>query len=99
MRNFPSFRHPTFPLNYNSRSSHSQLTFIMIALSLLSLLLAATALAAPARRDNTFHGACNVPPSAVTLASSFSPVSSSPNYALMGVGVQNYTCNSKGTYE
>jgi hypothetical protein len=71
----------------------------MIALSLLSLLLAATALAAPARRDSTFHGACNVPASAVTLPSSFDPMPSSPNLVLLGVGVQNYTCNSKGTYE
>ena len=99
MRNIPSFRHLTFSLIPNSGSSPSQFTFIMIALSLLSLILATTALAAPTRRDNTFHGACNVPASAVTLPSSFDPMPSSPSLALLGVGVQNYTCNSNGTYE
>ena len=71
----------------------------MIALSLLSLLLATTALAAPSRRNNTFHNGCNVPAWAVTLPSSFDPLPYSPKLVLMGVGVQNYTCNWKGTYE
>ncbi|KAF8502742.1 hypothetical protein F5888DRAFT_1116091 [Russula emetica] len=71
----------------------------MIALNLLSLLLATTALAAPTRRDNTFHGACNVPASAVTLPSSLDPLPSPPNLFLLGVGVQNYTCNSNGTFD
>jgi hypothetical protein len=71
----------------------------MVALSLLSLLLATAALAAPSRRDGTFHGACNVPASAVTLPSSLDPLLSPPNLVLLGVGVQNYTCNSSGTFE
>lgn len=71
----------------------------MIALSLLSLLLATTGLAAPTRRDDVFHGACHVPASAVTLPSTFDPIPSPPNLVLLGVGVQNYTCNSNGTYE
>jgi hypothetical protein len=71
----------------------------MIALTLLSLLLATTALAAPTRRDTIFRGDCNVPASAVTLPSSLDPLPSTPNLFYLGVGVQNYTCNSKGTFE
>jgi len=71
----------------------------MIALSLLSLLLATAALAAPSRRGSTFHSACNVPASAVTLPSSLDPLPSPPNLVLLGVGVQNYTCNSNGTFD
>ncbi len=72
----------------------------MIALSLLSLLLATTALAAPTRRgDDNYFSACDVPVTAVTLPSSFDPLPSPPHLVLLGVGVQNYTCNSKGTYE
>jgi hypothetical protein len=72
----------------------------MVALSLISLLLATTALAAPARRDNnTFHGACSVPASAVTLPSALDPLPSPPSLVLLGVGVQNYTCNSSGVFE
>ncbi|KAF8502745.1 hypothetical protein F5888DRAFT_1598993, partial [Russula emetica] len=66
---------------------------------ILSLLLATAALAAPSRRDNTFHGACNVPASAVTLPSSFDPLPSAPNLVLLGVGVQNYTCNSSSIFD
>ena len=71
----------------------------MVALSLLSLLLATAALAMPTPRDNTIHGAGNVPASTVTLPQSFTPMSSSPNIVLVGIGSQNYTCNSDGTYE
>jgi hypothetical protein len=71
----------------------------MIALSLLSLLLATAALAAPSRRSDPFHGACNVPAWAMTLPSSFDPLPYSPKFVHMGVGVQNYTCNSNGTFE
>jgi hypothetical protein len=71
----------------------------MIALSLLSLLLATAALAAPSRRDATFHGACNVPANIVKLPSSLDPLPSPPDLVLLGVGVQNYTCNSNGTFE
>ena len=71
----------------------------MIALSLLSLLLATTALAAPTRRDDTFHGACSVPASAVAIPSQLNPPQLPPNLVQVGVGVQNYTCNSNGTYE
>ena len=72
---------------------------VALRLSLLSLLLATAALAAPSRRDATFHGACNVPASAVTLPSSFDPLPSPPNLVLLGVGVQYYTCNSSGVFE
>ncbi|KAI0280950.1 hypothetical protein BGY98DRAFT_283929 [Russula aff. rugulosa BPL654] len=71
----------------------------MIALSLLPLLLAAAAVAAPARRDGTFRGDCNVPASVVTLPSSLDPLWSPPTITLLGVGVQNYTCNSDGTFD
>jgi hypothetical protein len=72
----------------------------MIALTLLSLVLATTALAAPTRRDITFRGDCNVPASAVALLPSSLDPLSQPNIFLLGVGVQNYTCNSTtGTFE
>jgi hypothetical protein len=71
----------------------------MIALFLLSPLLATAALALPTSRDYTIHGACDVPASAVTLPQSFTPMPSSPKMVLLGVGSQNYTCNSNGTYE
>jgi hypothetical protein len=71
----------------------------MVALSLLSLLLATAALASPTSSDDTIHGACDVPVSAVTLPQSFTSMSSPPNMVLLGVGSQNYTCNSNGTYE
>ena len=71
----------------------------MVTLFLLSLLLATTALAMPSRRDDTFHGTCNVPASAVTLPPPLDPLPSSPNLVLLGVGVQNYTCMSNGTFE
>jgi len=69
----------------------------MIALSLLPFLLATAAVAAPSRR--AFRGDCNVPASAVTLPWSLDPLPSPPNLFYLGVGVQNYTCNSKGTFE
>ena len=72
----------------------------MIALSLLPLLLATVAVAAPSRsRDTTFRGDCNVPASAVTVPWPLDPLPSTPNFFLLGVGVQNYTCNSSGTFE
>ena len=71
----------------------------MIALSLLPLLLATAAVAAPARRDGPIRGDCIVPASAVPLPSPLDPLSSPPNLFYLGVGVQNYTCNSQGTFE
>jgi hypothetical protein len=71
----------------------------MIALSILPLLLATAAIAAPSRRDGTFRGDCNVPASVVTLPPSLDPLTSPPTFTLLGVGVQNYTCNSHGTFE
>jgi hypothetical protein len=72
---------------------------MMFVLSILPLLLATAAVAAPWRRGGAFHGDCNVPASAVTLPSSLDPLPSSPNLFLLGVGVQNYTCNSNGTFD
>jgi hypothetical protein len=71
----------------------------MIALSLLPLLLATAAVAAPSRRDYTFRGDCNVPAEVVALPPQLDALPYPPNYYLLGVGVQNYTCNSNGTYE
>ncbi len=70
----------------------------MLALSLLSLLLASAALAASWRRDS-FQGACSVPASAFSIPSNFDALTSSPNLVLMGFGIQNYTCNANGTFE
>jgi hypothetical protein len=72
----------------------------MIGLFILPLLLATAAVAAPSRstRDSTFRGDCNVPASAVALPSSLDPFPHAPNLFLLGVGVQNYTCNSAGSF-
>jgi hypothetical protein len=66
----------------------------MVALSLLSLLLAPAVLASPWRRDGEFRGTCVDPPSAFNIPQSFDALSSSPNLALLGVGVQNYKCEN-----
>ena len=71
----------------------------MVALFFLSLLLATMSLAVPSRRDDTFHGTCYVPASAVPLPQPLDPLPSPPNLVLLGVGVQNYTCISNGTFE
>lgn len=73
----------------------------MIALSILSVLLATSALAAPARRADTFRGACDIPTSvfATDLPPAFGPPQSPPTMVQVGVGLQNYTCNSNGTFE
>ena len=71
----------------------------MVALSLLLLLLAPAALAAPWRRDGGFQGACSVPASAFNLPSNFDALPGPPNLVLMGFGIQNYTCNDSGTFE
>ena len=76
----------------------------MVALSILSLLLAPAALAAPSRRDggfdSGFHGACDVSQSTFAdFPQSFDQLTADPIFVLMGVGIQNYTCNSGNTYE
>jgi hypothetical protein len=92
----PCFKHPlTLPVSF----LRFQVQLIMIALSILPLLLATAAVAAPSRRHGTFRGDCDVPASAVALPSSLDPLPSPPNLFLLGVGVQNYTCNSNGTFE
>jgi hypothetical protein len=63
----------------------------MVALSLLSLLLATTAFAAPSNNDD-FHGACTVPASAFTLPTGLPPITSAPRFTAVGAGLQNYTC-------
>jgi len=70
----------------------------MVALFLLSLLLATTALAAPSQKRDDFHGACTVPASAFDLPWPLPPIQSPPLYTAVGFGVQNYTCTSSGNY-
>jgi len=73
----------------------------MLALSLLSLLLAPAALAAQWRRDS-FQGACSVDLQSSILQNlplPLDPVPNVPNAVLMGLGVQNYTCNTAGVFE
>ena len=74
---------------------------MMIAPSLLSLLLAPVALAGPWRRDagSTFKGQCVDNPTDFQIPSGLDPITKSPNLVLVGVGVQNYTCNANGTFE
>jgi hypothetical protein len=70
----------------------------MVALSLLSLLLAPAALAAPWGSDG-FFGDCSVPQSALNIPATFDQLQASPNLVLMGFGIQNYSCNANGTFE
>jgi hypothetical protein len=99
MRNNPNSRYPALSL-----SSASQFTLIMTALSFLSLLLATTAFAAPmlGLGAGAFQGACSVDlqsPILRNLPSPLDPELNVPNAVLMGLGVQNYTCNTAGTFE
>lgn len=72
----------------------------MVALSLISLLLAPAVLAVPAwRRDGGFQGQCTVPTSALNIPAAFDQLTSPPNFVLMGFGIQNYTCNANGSFE
>ena len=70
----------------------------MLALPLLSLLLASTGLAAPSRKG------CHlapVPASALQLPGNQTQLvrpDTAPNYVVIGVGNQNYTCTDSGTY-
>jgi len=66
----------------------------MIAQLFLSLLLVASTLAAPLDRRDT----CSVPATALNLQPPFTPLSSPPRSVVLGVGVQNYTCDSSGKY-
>jgi len=65
----------------------------MVVQSVLLLLLATTALAAPSK-DNNCHGACTVPASAFILPAGLPALTSAPRYTAVGVGMQNYTCAS-----
>jgi hypothetical protein len=69
----------------------------MIALSLLSLLLAPAVLAVPWRRGG-FQGLCQDSQSDFSIPSGLDPLAGPPNLVLLGVGVQNYTCNANGTF-
>ena len=95
-RHLQLHQHPLTPA-WNL-SSDPKYSFVMVALSLLSLLLAPAVLAAPWRRDG-FQGQCSVPASALDIPPSFQQLSGPPNFVLMGYGIQNYTCNANGTYE
>lgn len=69
----------------------------MIALSLLSLLLASAALATPWRRDS-FRGKCTDSESNFTIPTGLDPLKSSPSLVLVGVGIQNYTCSASKNF-
>jgi hypothetical protein len=69
----------------------------MIALYLLPLLLAPAALAGPWRRGG-FQGACTVNQADVDIPSPFNPLPGNPSMVLLGVGVQNYTCNANSNF-
>ena len=66
----------------------------MIAQLFLSLLLVTSTLAAPLDRRDT----CSVPATALSVQPPFSPLYSPPRAVVLGVGVQNYTCDSSGKY-
>ena len=68
---------------------------IRYALSLAAV--AITAIAAPAHNTEL----CKVPEAALQLPPNQTALvapSSAPRFAALGVGVQNYTCASSGTY-
>jgi len=69
----------------------------MIALSLLSLLLATTTLAAPSQRRGS-QGGCSVPASAFSLPAPLTPIQTPPLFTTVAFGVQNYTCTAFGNY-
>jgi hypothetical protein len=84
----------SFPLA-QSTFLRFRVPFIMLAQSVLPLLLAATstlALSFPRGKN------CSVPATALNLQPPFPPLSTPPRYVALGVGVQNYTCNSSGNY-
>ena len=66
----------------------------MIAQLFLLLLLVTSTLAAPLDRKDI----CSVPATALSLQPPFSPLSSPPRSVVLGVGMQNYTCDSSGKY-
>jgi len=67
----------------------------MLAQFVLPLLLVATStLAVSFPRGKN----CSVPATALNLQPPFPPLSTPPRYVALGVGVQNYTCNSSGNY-
>jgi hypothetical protein len=70
----------------------------MIALSLISLLLAPAALAVPWRRSG-FQGPCQVSQNDFSIPEGLDALTTAPSLVLLGVGVQNYTCNANGTFE
>ena len=68
---------------------------VMLALSLLSLLLATTGFAAPHHRRGS------VPASALKVPSNQTQLvvpTSAPKYVAVGVGNQNYSCTAGGSY-
>ena len=70
----------------------------MITLSLLSLLLAPAAFATPSRRDG-FNGACTVSQSDFSIPQGLDALPGPPELTMVGVGVQNYTCNATGSFQ
>ena len=71
---------------------------MMFALPLLSLLLATTSFAAPSLKK---YDVSPVPASALQLPSNQTQLvrpDTDPNYVVIGVGNQNYTCTDSGNY-
>jgi hypothetical protein len=72
------------------------LTIVMLALPLLSLLLATTVFAAPHHkgRDGVPASSLNLPSNQTQLVAP----TSAPKYVAVGVGNQNYSCTTGGNY-
>jgi len=66
----------------------------MISQIFLSLLLVTSTFAAPLNREDT----CSVPATALNLQAPFTQLYSPPRSVTLGVGFQNYTCDSSGKY-
>ncbi len=69
---------------------------MMLALPFLSLLLATTGFAAPPNKER--H---DVPASALKLPGNQTQLvvpTTAPNYVVIGVGNQNYSCTASGNY-
>lgn len=68
----------------------------MLILSLLPLLLVTACCAAPSRRENSCLPAdlLDIPSHQTQLVAPKTP----PKFVTLGVGNQNYTCTSAGTY-
>lgn len=85
---------------FNSNNDFCEVSDLMSTSLLITLALAATTLAAPhyysavVRHCDISNAELSLPPNRTAFSAPTSPLS----HLVLGVGVQNYTCSSTGTY-